>query len=98
MFTVLTLYWQQVWHWSAVSTAVHMIPIGVASFAVSFTGPFVARVPRKALIMGGQALVLVAMVLLHFADRPDRYWSFVFPAFVLGSGGAMLTYTHTKYV
>lgn len=33
---------------------------------------------------------------LAFADGPERYWPFIFPAFVLGSAGAMLTYTHTK--
>lgn len=42
--------------------------------------------------------MLIATVLLVFADGPDKYWSFVFPAFVVGSAGANIVYTHTKYV
>lgn len=73
-----------------------MIPIGVASFVVSFTGPLANHIPRKVLIMGGLAMVLIAEVMLHWADKPSRYWPLVFPAFLLGSGGAMFTYTHSR--
>ena len=44
----------------------------------------------------GETLAIVATVLFTFADRPERYWSYTFPGFVLGSAGAMMTYTHTK--
>jgi MFS family permease len=70
-----------------------MLPIGVLAFGVSFSGPLSARISPKFLILGGQALVLVATVLLAFADAPSKYWPFAFPAFCLGTMGAMLAYT-----
>jgi nitrate/nitrite transporter NarK len=70
-----------------------MLPIGVLAFGVSFSGPLSARISPKFLILGGQALVLVATVLLAFADAPHKYWPFAFPAFCLGTMGAMLAYT-----
>ncbi|KZT65692.1 MFS general substrate transporter [Daedalea quercina L-15889] len=96
IFTVFTLLWQDDYHWSAISTAIHMIPIGVLAFSMSWTGPLARRVNPKWIILSGEGMLVAATVLLAFADGPDTYWPFVFPAFVLGSGGAMLTYTHTN--
>lgn len=39
-------------------------------------------------------LIIIGTVLLAFADRGSRYWSFVFPAFVLASIGNNLLYAH----
>ena len=44
----------------------------------------------------GETLAIVATVLFTFADRPERYWSFVFPGCVIGSAGVVLTYTHAQ--
>ncbi|KAI0731519.1 MFS general substrate transporter [Fomitopsis betulina] len=96
IFTVFTLLWQDDYQWSAISTAIHMIPIGVLAFSMSWTGPLARRVNPKWIILFGEGMLVAATVLLAFADGPDKYWPFVFPAFVLGSGGAMLTYTHTN--
>ena len=63
---------------------------------MSWTGPLARRVNPKWIILFGEGMLVAATVLLAFADGPDKYWPFVFPAFVLGSGGAMLTYTHTN--
>ncbi|OBZ72813.1 putative MFS-type transporter EfpA [Grifola frondosa] len=98
IFTLYTTLWQDIWHWSVISTAIHMIPLGVMAFAMSFTGSLSRKVNPKWIILCGECLCIVATLLLAFADRPQRYWPFVFPAFVLGSSGAMLTYTHTKWV
>lgn len=76
----------------------YRIPIGVLAFAMSFTGPLSRRISPKWIILFGQGILIVATILLAFADGPDKYWPFVFPAFILGSAGAMLTYTHTKWV
>jgi MFS family permease len=96
MFTVFTVLWQQVYGWSAISTAVHMIPSGVASFVISFSGGLSQRVRPKYLILGGLILVIGATVLLAFADGPDKYWPLVFPAFCIGSAGAMLVFVHVN--
>ncbi|KIJ11564.1 hypothetical protein PAXINDRAFT_15560 [Paxillus involutus ATCC 200175] len=51
----------------------------------------------KWLILTGLSMLVVATTLLALGGgQPDQYWSYVFPAFALGSGGAMLTYTHTN--
>ena len=72
--------------------------MGAMAFVASFTGPLSRVIDPKWMIITGQVLVMIATILLAFADRPDRYWAFVFPGFVIGSTGAMLCYTHTKSV
>ncbi|KAI0739621.1 MFS general substrate transporter [Daedaleopsis nitida] len=96
VFTVYTLLWQNVWHWSAISTAIHMIPLGVLAFAMSFTGSLSRVINSKWIILFGEGLCIIATILFTFADSPARYWPFIFPAFTLGSAGAMLMYTHTN--
>ncbi|EPQ53229.1 MFS general substrate transporter [Gloeophyllum trabeum ATCC 11539] len=96
VFTIFTTLWQSVYQWRVIDSAVHFVPIGVISFAMSWTGPLNRKIDSKYLILIGHGFLVVATVLLAFADRPERYWSFVFPAFLLGSGGAMLTYTHVN--
>ncbi|OSD00393.1 MFS general substrate transporter [Trametes coccinea BRFM310] len=96
IFTIFTTLWQDIWHWSVISTAIHMLPIGVLAFSMSFTGSLSRFINPKWIILFGETLCLIATLLLAFADRPDRYWPFIFPAFILGSAGAMLTYTHTN--
>ncbi|KAI0641791.1 MFS general substrate transporter [Trametes meyenii] len=96
IFTIYTTLWQDVWHWTVISTAIHMLPIGVLAFSMSFTGSLAHYVNPKWLILTGEGLCLIATILLAFADSPARYWPFIFPAFVLGSAGAMLMYTHTN--
>ncbi|KAI0631657.1 MFS general substrate transporter [Trametes polyzona] len=96
VFTLYTTLWQDIWRWSVISTAVHMIPIGISAFVSSFTGPLSRKINPKWLILTGEGMCAIATVLLALADGPDRYWPFIFPALVLGSAGAMLTFTHTN--
>ncbi|KAI1789898.1 MFS general substrate transporter [Ganoderma leucocontextum] len=96
VFTIYTTVWQDVWKWSAISTAIHMLPIGVLAFAMSFTGSLSRVINSKWIILSGEGMCIIATVLFAFADGPARYWPFIFPAFVLGSAGAMLAYTHTN--
>ncbi|GJE93570.1 MFS general substrate transporter [Phanerochaete sordida] len=96
IFTIITALWQEVYKWSVISVALRMIPIGVLAFAASFSGPISNRISPKYVLLFAQALVVVATVLLATADAPDKYFSHVLPAFILGSGGAMLWYTHTN--
>jgi nitrate/nitrite transporter NarK len=114
LFLIYTAYWQEVFHWSVILTAVHMyasssfvvvvatlitfdrLPIGVAALAGGFTGPLSQKVNPKWLILAGEIMVIVGSILFPFATKPDRYWPIVFPAFIIGSAGAMLVYTQTK--
>ncbi|KAF9242847.1 major facilitator superfamily domain-containing protein [Melanogaster broomeanus] len=97
IFIIFTTLWQDIFHWSAISTAIHMLPIGVVAFAMSFTGSLSRVISPKWIILTGLSLLAVATILLALGGgQPDQYWPFVFPAFSLGSAGAMLTYTHTN--
>jgi nitrate/nitrite transporter NarK len=74
------------------------LPIGLSAFATSWTSILSKIFNAKLLIITGQLLLMAATLLLVFADSPDKYWPLVFPAFVVGSAGAILTYTHSKSV
>jgi nitrate/nitrite transporter NarK len=90
--------WQTQYHWSAISTAIHTFPLGLVAFAMTFTGGLTKNLEPKWLILGAQLVVVVATILFNWTDAPEKYWRFVFPAFFIGSAGAMLTFTNSKYV
>ncbi|KAI0044795.1 hypothetical protein FA95DRAFT_1496538 [Auriscalpium vulgare] len=94
--TIFVTLWQTVYGRSAISSAIHIIPSSVTAFLISFTGPLSHRVSPKYLILLGQLLLITASILLAYADAENKYWSMIFPAFILGSAGAQLTFTHTN--
>ncbi|KAG2132735.1 major facilitator superfamily domain-containing protein [Suillus bovinus] len=97
VFSTFTTLWQNVFGWSAISSAVHMFPIGVVAFVMSFTGSLSRIVSPKWIILTGLSFCMVATVLLALGGgKPHDYWPYIFPAFAVGSAGAMLTYTHTN--
>ncbi|KAG1864990.1 major facilitator superfamily domain-containing protein [Suillus subalutaceus] len=97
VFTIFTTLWQNVFEWSVISLAVHMFPIGIMAFAMSFTGLLSRIFSPKWIILTGLSFCMIATVLLALGGgEPQDYWSYILPAFALGSAGAMLTYTHTK--
>ncbi|KAG1796381.1 major facilitator superfamily domain-containing protein [Suillus plorans] len=97
VFSIFTTLWQNVFEWPAISSALHMIPIGVASFVISFTGPLSRIFSPKWIILTGLSFCMVATALMALGGgKPEEYWPYIFPAFVIGSAGAMLTYTHTN--
>jgi MFS family permease len=75
------------------------LPIGiVAGIATLTISTLQKRFPLKWLIIVGQLIGLVGTILLTFADSPHRYFSFVFPGFILGSFGIAVAFCLTKYV
>ncbi|KAG2132706.1 major facilitator superfamily domain-containing protein [Suillus bovinus] len=97
VFTIFTTLWQNIFGWSAISSAVHMFPIGVVAFVMSFTGSLSRVISPKWIILTGLSFCMVATVLLALGGgKPHDYWPYTFPAFAVGSAGAMLTYTHTN--
>ncbi|KAG2355363.1 major facilitator superfamily domain-containing protein [Suillus spraguei] len=91
------IMWQTVFHWSVMSTAVHMLPLGIVAFAASCTGSFSRIYSPKWIILTGLSLCMVATLLLALGGgKPENYWPFVFPAFVLGSAGVMVAFSHTN--
>ncbi|KAJ7751977.1 major facilitator superfamily domain-containing protein [Mycena metata] len=94
--TLYTILWQNIYGISAIKTAVYMVPLGVVSFATSFSGRLTQWIHPKWLILGGQFLALGSTVMFVFADTWSKYWPLVFPAFCIGSTGAMLAFVHTN--
>ncbi|KAG2351245.1 hypothetical protein BDR07DRAFT_1445813 [Suillus spraguei] len=94
---IFDIMWQTVFHWSVMSTAVHMLPLGIVAFAASCTGSFSRIYSPKWIILTGLSLCMVATLLLALGGgKPENYWPFVFPAFVLGSAGVMVAFSHTN--
>ncbi|MDQ3003068.1 MAG: MFS transporter [Fibrobacterota bacterium] len=90
MNLVLTLYFQQVLHYSPLMTGLAFLPHGLAaSYAGPWGGRLASRVGPKTVMMGGTALVLVCMGLLAFVSERNSYWYHVLPATVLMSFGLM---------
>ncbi|KAG2072282.1 MFS general substrate transporter [Suillus decipiens] len=97
VFTIFTTLWQNVFEWSVISSAVHMFPLGIMAFVMSFTGSLSRIFSPKWIILTGLSFCMVATVLLALGGgKPQDYWLYIFPAFALGSAGAMVTYTHTN--
>jgi EmrB/QacA subfamily drug resistance transporter len=90
MNLILTLYFQQVLHYSAFMTGLAFLPHGLAA---SYAGPWGGRLagkvgPRRVLI-GGMVVVLLAMILLALIGTRNTYWYHVMPVTVLMSFGLM---------
>lgn len=75
-----------------------MLPLGLTAFVATNTGPLSNIYKPKWIIVGGLGMMVGASVLLPFGDARERYWEVVFPAFLMGSAGCALVYTHAKYV
>ncbi|KAG1827908.1 major facilitator superfamily domain-containing protein [Suillus variegatus] len=97
VFMIFTILWQNVFGWSAISSAVHMLPLGAAAFVMSFTGSLSRIFSPKWIILTGLFFGMVANVLMALGGgKPEYYWPYIFPALSIGSAGFMLTYTHTN--
>ncbi|HWL97974.1 MAG TPA: MFS transporter [Nocardioidaceae bacterium] len=80
-----TLLMQQVLGYSATKTGVAWVATsGISFFAAGLTGSKLAAVlgPKK-LLIGGQALLAVAMLLLARVPADADYWTDLLPAFLL---------------
>ena len=64
---------------------------------MGFTGPLSRVFSPKWIILVGLSMAAVATALLALGGSlPEDYWPQVFPAFIIGSAGVMLIYTHTR--
>ncbi|KAG1851174.1 MFS general substrate transporter [Suillus subluteus] len=92
IFTTYVSLWQDIYKWSPMSSAIHMLPIGITAFVFSFANRVkgLSSMSAKWPILCGALMMMLSLVLFAFADTPDKYWPLVFPGFILGSAGAML--------
>ncbi|GAB7340902.1 hypothetical protein MBLNU457_7254t1 [Dothideomycetes sp. NU457] len=89
----LALFFQRVWGFSALSTAVHLLPLAVMGVMVNiFAGAFMHRVNNKLLMLVGTASYTISFLLLALNRTSSSYWAFCFPAFLLCVIGADLEF------
>ncbi|EGN97460.1 hypothetical protein SERLA73DRAFT_75140 [Serpula lacrymans var. lacrymans S7.3] len=96
VYTILITLWQNIYHWPVISSVIHMFPIGVLAFAMSFTGSLSRVLSPKWIILAGLGFLVIATTLIAVGGGPNQYWPFIFPAFVIGSAGSMLIFTHAN--
>ncbi len=90
MNLILTLYFQQVLHYSAFLTGLAFLPHGLAaSYAGPWGGRLAGKVGPKTVLVGGMMMVLLCMILLSLIGTRNTYWYHVMPVTVLMSFGLM---------
>ncbi|TCD67428.1 hypothetical protein EIP91_012400 [Steccherinum ochraceum] len=79
---------QDIFHWSPISAAVHCIPIGitgvVSNVAVGLWGH---HVPMRVQLVLGQLGMVIGTILFALADRPEKYWSYIVPGMIINMIG-----------
>ena len=96
-FFLLSLYTQDVLHWSALHTGVSLLPfVGAIAIGVHLTGRLIGRVGSRPLIMVGMALVGIGAIL--FSVAPDRasYVADLLPGLVVLGLGMGLAFPATS--
>src|SRR5437762_11420691 len=92
-FFLLTLYMQQVLHYSALKTGVAYI--GLTLTIIVFSGvaqALVTRIGVRRVLPAGLALSTVALVLFARLPVNGHYWSDLFPAFIISGLGLALAF------
>lgn len=90
LFFLLTLYWQQVQHWSAIKTGLAYLPFGVViSLGIGLASALVPKIGVKSMMALGAALFAVGMLLVTGITVHGSYVTQVLPGMLvmaLGSG------------
>ena len=92
-FFLLTLYMQEVLHYSALKTGVAYIALTLT--VIVFSGvaqALVTRVGVRWVLTAGMALSTVALVLFAQLPVDGHYWSDLFPAFIISGVGLALAF------
>jgi EmrB/QacA subfamily drug resistance transporter len=93
MFFLLTLYMQQVLHYSALKTGVAYIALTVTIVSFSAVGQaLVTRVGIRPILPAGLALSAAALLLFARLPVNGHYWTDLFPAFLLSGLGLALAF------
>jgi EmrB/QacA subfamily drug resistance transporter len=90
MFLYITLYFQNALGMSPLEAGLRFLPLSLLSFFVApIAGRLSARVPIRALIGGGMALVGVALVLMRGLDASSE-WTALLAGFIVAGIGVAL--------
>jgi predicted MFS family arabinose efflux permease len=87
MFLYLTLYLQTILGHGPLETGLRFLPVTALSFvAAAVSGKLTARLPARALLGGGLALVGVGLLLMRGLDA-DSDWTALLPGFIVAGIG-----------
>ncbi|RYO60401.1 hypothetical protein AA0116_g5770 [Alternaria tenuissima] len=85
----IALYLQELFHYSALLTAVHMLPMAVSGIIINVVaGLILHRVSNKILMGIGTLAYTIASILVAVQRSGDSYWAFTFPSLVIIVVGA----------
>ncbi|TGO45649.1 hypothetical protein BOTNAR_0649g00010 [Botryotinia narcissicola] len=85
----ITLYMQDVQHYTPLQIAARMLPQAVAGVFWSFLGQWLIQNVHGTIVMGiGSLMYLAGAILLLFIKEDTSYWLFLFPALVITVIGA----------
>ena len=89
MFFLLTLYFQEVEHWSAIRTGLAYLPFGVViGLGIALSSALVPKVGVKVLLSGGFLFVAAGVLLLSRITVDGSYWTEALPGLVVMAFGS----------
>ncbi|KAJ3993679.1 major facilitator superfamily domain-containing protein, partial [Lentinula boryana] len=92
--SLLSWYWQEIFGWSPIITAVHFLPIGISAIpSAVLADQLRLKYGFKWLLACGNLLATIGSILLPFGSSHSAYWPIIFPGLVIGSFGISMTYT-----
>ena len=87
MFLFLALYFQDVLGHGPFATGLRLLPVTLTLFAVApVAGRLTARVPLRALLAAGLALIAASLALMR-GLQPDSEWTALLPGLLVGGAG-----------
>ncbi|KXS96015.1 hypothetical protein AC578_3901 [Pseudocercospora eumusae] len=89
----VSLYFQNVWHMSALMVAVHLLPMAINGIIVNiFAGWALHRISNKTLMYSAATCYAISCLLYAMNRIHDSYWAFTFPGLLLMVVGADLEF------
>ncbi|KAH7913695.1 major facilitator superfamily domain-containing protein [Hygrophoropsis aurantiaca] len=93
-----TTFWQEIYQWSSLKAAVHLLPIGLLAFPVMIVASKGLPIGDKSIILIGEVLTLAGSILLTFSNTPALYWSRNFVGFCIGTVGTALVFARANII
>ncbi|KAF5858457.1 hypothetical protein ETB97_004396 [Aspergillus alliaceus] len=85
----VSLFMQEVKHYSALPVAVHMLPMAIGGIIVNIiAGLVMHRVPNNLLMLIGASAYVGSFLLIGLQHSDSSYWAFIFPGLLLAVVGA----------
>lgn len=85
----VSLYFQRVWHASALQTAVHMLPMAIMGTLVNVVAAFILHIVSNKIIMtAGAAAYMIAFLCYALNKTAFSYWALLFPGLCVCVVGA----------